>query len=143
MFKGNRYPVATRLEESLSVRWVASSYRTVAAVWNNSKPLCLHFEHASCDMGRNSAERALFGGLLKRIRSPEFIIDLGIMYDALFELSELSESLQDCDCTILIADKLLHKYIRRLEFLRDKIGTKTLEANVCANVMNFQGIELF
>ena len=92
-----------------SVRWVASSYRTVAAVWNNFKPLCLHFEHASCDMGRNSAERALFGGLLKRIRSPEFITDLGIMYDALFELSELSESLQDCDCTILIADKLLHR----------------------------------
>ena len=47
--------------------------------------------------------------------SPGFKIDLSLMYDVLFELSELSESLQDCDCTILIADKLLHKYIKRLE----------------------------
>ena len=31
----------------------------------------------------NSAERAVFDGLLKRNMSPEFIIDFGLMYDAL------------------------------------------------------------
>ena len=33
-----------KIGRMFSVRWVASSYRTVAAVWNNFKPLCLHFE---------------------------------------------------------------------------------------------------
>ena len=34
--------------------------------------------------------RSTFAGMLRRMQSPEFLINLGIMYDALFELSNLS-----------------------------------------------------
>jgi len=37
----------------------------------------------------------MFLGLLNRIRSPEFLVDFGVMYDALYELSSLSELLQN------------------------------------------------
>ena len=124
------------------VRWVSSSYRTVSAVWKNYQSLCMHFENASCDTHRNSQDRASFLGLLKRIRSPEFVVDLGLMHDALHELSSLSLLLQERGTSLLYADKLIHRSIRVLETMRDKHGIKTREAMDAAEKLIFRGITL-
>jgi hypothetical protein len=120
------------------IRWIASSYRTVSAVWDNYQALCTHFREASCDMGRQSKERAMFLGLLKRIHSPEFLVDLGVMYDALFELSSLSELLQHRGTSIVYADKLMRRTIRVLTTMKEKDGNKTLEAKCAAKEGKFK-----
>ena len=78
----------------LDVRWVASSFRAVKAVWNNYAALFAHFSSASTDNTLDSKERAQFKGLATKISSSTFLSNLGLMYDALQELSDLSESLQ-------------------------------------------------
>lgn len=42
----------TKIGCVLSTRWVASSFRTVSAVWNNFESLCAHFSFAQTDQKR-------------------------------------------------------------------------------------------
>ena len=123
----------TKIGRMLDTMWVASSFRTVKAVWSSYQSLCKHFDNASQDPERSSTERATFNGMLKRIRSPEFLVDLGLMYDTLYELSALSELLQHRATTIIYADKMIFRTIRRLENLIENGGTKSLEAE-CARM---------
>ena len=78
-------------------------------LWDNFQSYCLHFESVSADTQRDSKERSMFHGLLNRIRSPQFLIDLGVMYDALFELTNLSELLQNRGTSLVQADKIKNK----------------------------------
>jgi hypothetical protein len=64
-----------RIGRVLSVRWVASSFRTVSAVWFSFPGLCEHFLAASVDVDRDSKERQKFKGLLRRLSSREFLCD--------------------------------------------------------------------
>ena len=107
----------------LDTRWVASSYRTVKAVWCSYESLCKHFETASQDLHRDSTERAMFNGMGKRIQSPEFLIDLGLMFDTLYELTSLSELLQHRGTSIIYADQMIKRTIRRLENFTINTGT--------------------
>lgn len=79
----------------LNVRWVASSYRTVEAVWNMYGALHLHFISAGKDTSRTSAERCMYDGLAAKLSSEGFVVNLGLMLDALEELKDLSEALQN------------------------------------------------
>ena len=106
----------------LDTRWVASSYRTVKSVWCSYESLCKHFETASQDLHRDSTERAMFNGMGKRIQSPEFLIDLVLMFDTLYELSSLSELLQHRGTYIIYANQMIKRTIRRLENLQLILG---------------------
>jgi len=75
----------------LNVRWLASSYRTVEAVWN----MYQHFISAGKDTSRTSAERCVYDGLAAKLSSEGFIVNLGLILDALEELKDLSEALQN------------------------------------------------
>jgi hypothetical protein len=79
----------------LGTRRVASSFRSVMAVWRDYKALVLNFEEAKNDKNRDKKERCTYEGLLRKATSVEFILDLGLMCDDLQELSELSLDLQD------------------------------------------------
>ena len=91
----------------LSTRWVASSYRTVKAVWQQYP--------ASVDPKRNPTERAVFRGLSSRLCRATFVLNLGLMFDALEELSDFSLSLQDRSMTFDRADASLSRQIRVLK----------------------------
>ena len=123
-------------------RWVASSFRTVSAVWNNFHPLCAHLEKASNDPERNSKDRASFTGFLRRMRSPESLTDLALMFDTLYELSNLSQMLQNREMTIISADKLIRRTIRRLEALQFTLGSKSLEVQTAVHSLSFHSITL-
>ena len=71
--------------------------------------------------------------MLQRIRSLEFLVDLGLMYDTLYELSDVSELLQHRATTIIYADKMIRRTIRRLENLIENGGMKSLEAECASN----------
>ncbi len=49
--------------------------------------------------------------LLDRVQSPEFLCDLGLMYDTLHELSMMSQELQARSVTLLRAEHLLKRSI--------------------------------
>lgn len=64
------------------------------------------------------------------------------MYDVLFELCLLSESLQKRDITIVYADKLIRRSIRFLEAMKERKGKKILEAENAIKEMKFASVTL-
>ncbi len=112
----------------LDVRWVASSFRTVHAVWTSLGALVQHFNNACSDERRSSKEKQMYRGLLDRVQSPEFLCDLGLMYDTLHELSMLSQELQARSVTLLRAEHLLKRTIRVIHSFRESPGEKYSQA---------------
>lgn len=109
----------------LTVRWVASSFRAVKAVWRSYEALNKHFENAA-DESRPAMERQTYRGMASRLSVfiCEFICDLGLMYDALSELSSLSQQLQSQSMTLLRAEHLLKRTIRVLKSFKESPGEK-------------------
>ncbi|XP_066570663.1 E3 SUMO-protein ligase KIAA1586-like [Amia ocellicauda] len=101
----------TKAHRVLDVRWVASSFRTVRAVWTSLGALVQHFKNACSDERRSNNEKQMYRGLLDRVQSPEFLCDLGLMYDTLHELSVLSQELQARSITLRRAEHLLKRRV--------------------------------
>ena len=100
-----------RIDRVLSVRWVASSCRTVMAVWRSYAALHEHFVRKSTDPTLGGRERCKFEGLAKKLKSPVFVKNMGLMLDALEELSDLSLALQRADVTLSSATKLISRQV--------------------------------
>lgn len=60
-----------------TIRWVASSEKTLKAIFNNYTSLYKHFFNASNDSLRESKERAKYTGLKNILTSVEFVNNLG------------------------------------------------------------------
>ena len=76
-----------RIGRVLDVRWVASSFRTVTAVWRSYEALYKHFTQKADDTSLDSKERSKFAGLGKKFTNPIFVKYLGLVMDALEELT--------------------------------------------------------
>lgn len=131
-----------KIGKILGTRWVASSYRAVSSVWYGYSAIYNHFEKAKVDKDRSSTERAMYSGLSRQFSSSQFLLNLAIMYDILAELSMLSESLQNRETTVVYADKIIRRSIRFFENLKEKPGTKSLEAFVAKNDGHFNNVPL-
>lgn len=75
---------ATSLEQTLlrigkifTIRWGASSEKTLKAVWNNYVALYKHFTIASNNIKRESKERARYTGLSRILTAVEFVTSPG------------------------------------------------------------------
>lgn len=126
----------------LSTRWVASSFRTVSAVWKDYEALVRHFQEAKEDKRRSKTDRCLYEGLLRKITSFEFVLDLGLMCDALQELSELSLDLQERNIDLYKADR---KIKNTIQLFQERIENPGPYYNICLESeknLKFQGIEL-
>lgn len=126
----------------LSTRWVASSFRSVSAVWENFSALVRHFKEAENDPTRDKKDRCMYEGMHKKITSIEFILDLGLMCDALQELSELSLELQDRNINLYQADVKTKSLVQIFEERRIVPGTYYKHAVIASNNLTFEGIEL-
>jgi hypothetical protein len=58
----------------LITRWVASSFRSVSAVWQDYEALVRHFTNAKDDCSRDKKDRSMYEGLLKKITTVEFVL---------------------------------------------------------------------
>ncbi|XP_078504031.1 E3 SUMO-protein ligase KIAA1586-like [Lissotriton helveticus] len=131
-----------RIGRVLDTRWVASSFRTVEAIWNAYPALYKHFNSAADDGSRDSSTRNMYTGLGRRLSSIQFVANLGLMYDALQELSELSLELQKRDSTIIDSHRAICRQIAVFEAMVDRQGNhfslckKAMEENI------FQGVVL-
>uniref|UniRef100_H3A4Y1 HAT C-terminal dimerisation domain-containing protein n=1 Tax=Latimeria chalumnae TaxID=7897 RepID=H3A4Y1_LATCH len=107
----------------LDTQWVALSFRTVEAVWNAYPVLYKHF----------TTTHKTYSGLSKWLLSVQFISNLGIMYDVLQELSELSLELQERDCTII------NRQISVFKAMVEKRGKYSAQCEKAIEEKMFQG----
>jgi hypothetical protein len=91
---------------------------------------------------RDSKTRSKFSGLLTRLKSKQFLCDLGLLYDVLEEISELSLQLQLRSMTLPRADQLMKRSIRVISSLADNPGTHHQEALAAAHAGQFRGLEV-
>jgi len=108
-----------KIGKMLSIRWVASSFRAVSAVYHNYAALYSHFCAASTDVSRDAKTKASFMGLATSLASEEFVMNLGLFMDALSELTTVSEALQRDDVTLPRAYQVINRTIRALEKMKD------------------------
>uniref|UniRef100_A0A3Q1CEZ2 Uncharacterized protein n=1 Tax=Amphiprion ocellaris TaxID=80972 RepID=A0A3Q1CEZ2_AMPOC len=138
----NLHITLRRIGKVFTVRWVASSWRAVSAVWQSYPALAQHFREASEDHSRDSKERAKFSGLLSKLCSVSFVKSLALMVDILTELKNLSEILQSRKTTIPKAHEMMTIYVQRIESLCDYPGKHTVEAVQSEQKMIFKGEQL-
>ncbi|KAK1885243.1 E3 SUMO-protein ligase KIAA1586 [Dissostichus eleginoides] len=131
-----------RIGKVFSLRWVASSWRAVSAVWQSYPALAQHFREASEDDTRDSRERAKFKGLLSKLCSINFLKSLALMADVLTELKNLSEILQNRKTTLPKAHDIMTTYVKRIESFNRYPGQHAVDASQAEEVMEFKGEEL-
>lgn len=73
-------------------------------------------------MTKDAKTRSKYIGLYKKLTSSEFVSDLALMCDVLYELSFLSLSLQNKDIKLLQADSKMKRSIRVIETFKYKSG---------------------
>lgn len=127
----------------LDTRWVASSFRTVSAVWENYEVLANHFVAAKEDQTRDASDRCKYEGLHRKLTSTCFVLDLALMCDALQELSEVSEELQNRDIDLFRANKKLQILANTFVARKDNPGTFYEQAVTSVNNKRFMGIKLY
>ncbi|KAJ1099189.1 hypothetical protein NDU88_004293 [Pleurodeles waltl] len=133
-----------RIGRVLDNCWVASNFRTVAAIWNAYPALYKHFTNAADDGFHDSSTRNVHTGPGKWLASIQFA-NLGLMYDALQELSQLSLELQKCDSTIINAQQAIFRQIAVFEAMVYRQGNdfsqckKAIEQNIFQGVMLHKG----
>lgn len=126
----------------LGVRWVASSFRAVHAVWVSYSALYKHFHNASQDESRDSTDKTKFQGLARKLSSSEFLRNLGLLCDALEELKELSEALQARSMTLVKGVRSIRRTIDVLASRKDSMGRYQKQAEEAIDSGQFSGVTL-
>lgn len=98
----------------LNVRWSASSFRTIKAIWENYPGIHRH------------VGQTLEIGLKKKLKS-SFLEELGLFYDVLSELGMLSCILQSRKTTLMRAQSEMCRTIRILESMKTEPGEEVFK----------------
>ena len=127
-----------------TIRWVASSFRAVKAVWHDFAALSQQFHDESANQSRSSKDRAKYLGLLKHIQTTRFVTVLANMKDVLRELSDLSLDLQRRDMSAPEAHAAVHSKVAYLQALcnLDKPGRSLETAQNQMENKTFKHVQL-
>ncbi|XP_069490898.1 E3 SUMO-protein ligase KIAA1586-like [Ambystoma mexicanum] len=126
----------------VDVSWVASSERSVRALWDGYTALSQHFWYSSTDPTRSDSERRKYARLLQIFTSTVFVANLGLLYDALTEIVDISGQLNRPGMTIYEADQLLYRQSYVFESRAAFLGPFSSAAAAALKVMEFEGVEL-
>lgn len=132
-----------RIGQIFTIRWVASSFETVKAVWKDFPALALHFKTASEDTSRNDLDRQKYRGLLKHLANSGFVEDLAVMKDILRELQGLSLKLQKREVSLVDSSLAIQQTIDVLTSMKTSGGGKsTKKAEQTVSSGRFKDVEL-
>uniref|UniRef100_A0A8C5WBW7 Uncharacterized protein n=1 Tax=Leptobrachium leishanense TaxID=445787 RepID=A0A8C5WBW7_9ANUR len=131
-----------KISRNLSTYWVASSFDTVSAVWKDYEALVRHFKEAKEDEKRSQTDRCLYVGLLRKVTSCEFVLDLGLMCDALQELRDLSLDLQEGDIDLYKAHRKIKNTVQLFQERIENPGPYYRISRTSAKNLTFRGIKL-
>jgi len=105
------------------VRWLMSTYSAVDAIWRDLAPLQSHMAFLSGDGYTAAKDKAKFSGLHRKLQTWKVIAELGLMRDALRELSRFSLHLQHRDTTVLTVGDHLEVLLRALAAMQEICGS--------------------
>ena len=132
-----------KIGKIFTIRWVASSFKTVKAVWKDFPALALHFKTASEDTSHNDLERQKYKGLLKHLANSGFVEDLAVMKDILRELQSLSLKLQKREMSLVDSSLAIQQTINVLTAMETTgVGKSAKKAEQSVLSGLFKGIEL-
>ncbi|XP_048037434.1 E3 SUMO-protein ligase KIAA1586-like [Megalobrama amblycephala] len=131
-----------KIGQIFTIRWVASSFRTVKAVWNDYPALAHQFRTAIEDTSRCDTERQKFRGLHKLLTSTGFLADLACMKDVLRELQNLSLKLQRKQTSLVDASCHIQQTIDVLTAMKASGGKSTQKAEQRISTGLFKDVEL-
>lgn len=97
----------------LGVRWVASSHRSLLAIWQ-SYPALVEF-CTNSDTSKTSKHKAVCCGMAAVLQSTQFVHSLATLLDSLECVSLLSQELQGETTNLVTAYKILSRTIRILK----------------------------
>ncbi|XP_065671985.1 E3 SUMO-protein ligase KIAA1586-like [Hydra vulgaris] len=126
----------------LGTRWVSSSARSVMAVWNNYAALYKHIHKSSLDLRRNGGDRAQYPGLKNKLCDINFILNMGLMVDALIELEHLSKKLQDRQTALPDAHRLITLKYHIFQSMRNNSGEYYSQTQLAVEKFEFKGVKL-
>ena len=63
------------------------------------------------DPQADNKDESKFAGMKQKQENPNFIQNLGLMFDALEELADLSLALQNASVTLLVANRLIARQV--------------------------------
>ena len=119
-----------KIGQIFTIRWVASSFKTVKAVWKDFPALALHFKTSSENASHNDLERQKYKGLLKHLTNSGFVEDLAVedlavMKDILCEFQSLSLKLQRREMTLVDSSVHIKQTINVLTAMKTTGGRST------------------
>ncbi|XP_065650267.1 E3 SUMO-protein ligase KIAA1586-like [Hydra vulgaris] len=126
----------------LGTRWVSSSARSVMAVWNNYAALYQYFHGSSLDLRRMGGDRAQYAGLINKLCDINFILNMGIMLDALIELEHLSKKLQDRQTSLPDAHRFITLKYHIFQSMRNNSDEYYSQTQLAAEKFEFKGVKL-
>jgi hypothetical protein len=126
----------------LGTHWVSSSALSVRAIWKNYPALYKHFQGASMDQNWMSSERSQYVDLKRKLSDTNFVLNMGLMLDALTELEHLSLKLQDRKVTSPEDHYLISQKYHVFQSVTQNPGEFYEEALNAANELEFKRIKL-
>ena len=112
-----------KIGQVFDVRWLMSSYSAIHAIWRDLAPLQSHMACLSTDGATAAKDRAKFVGLHRKLQTWKVVAELGLLRDALHELSWFSLHLQHRDTTILTVGDHLEVLLRALTAMKEVCGS--------------------
>lgn len=107
------------------IRWVASSLRSVQAIWQNYPALVKHFETLSLDMCKNARDRSKCNGISQKLKKWLFVYELTIIKEALEVVKSLSLFLQRKSSSLRTANAEISNTIKTLSALKEYDGVSS------------------
>lgn len=131
-----------KIGEIFTIRWVASSFNTVRAVWKNYPALARLFQIESENSANSDKVRKKFLGLLKYLSNASFVHDLACMKDVLRELQSLSLKLQKRETTIVQSYHHVKQTTEILNAMKSQGGKSAAKAQQGLSVGVFKGVNI-
>lgn len=131
-----------KIGQVFTIRWVASSYNTVRAVWKDFPALAHNFKTASEEQSRTDVERKKYLGLYKYLTNTSFVLDLACMKDILRELQGLSLKLQKRDTSLVASSRHIQQTIDVIGAMKARGGKSYAKAEQRISTGLFKGVKL-
>eukprot|EP00794_Sanderia_malayensis_P005140 gene5140-5788_t len=75
-----------KIGKVFTIRWAASTYRAVYALWSLFPALHEHFSTLAKDDSIDSVKRATYSGIAKKLATKEFVEDVAVIKDCLGDI---------------------------------------------------------
>jgi hypothetical protein len=111
-------------------------------VWKSYPALYLHFIEKAQAADTDGRERSKFSGMVKKFQNPVFLKNLGLMYDALEELADLSLALQKADISLATAHRMICRQIEVFVARKETLGNYYAEACKAVDEGKFKKVEI-